>query len=87
MHVEGLVDGFAMGAAESGNAGLSNAIFACISSMPGSQLVAIVDRYIANDATLWDVSLSALVFAALGNACGTRGHPFRTVRQNEAAPK
>lgn len=76
-YIAGVIDGY-LYAPMFGADGTDMRPFAgCIRGMKTDQLMAIVDQYLANNPTVWDDQMNAVVDMAFRRACASRGRPYR----------
>jgi drug/metabolite transporter (DMT)-like permease len=70
--VVGLAGSFTMG----GSSRRASALGACLKGLPGAQVRAVGDKYMADNPAHWDLSMSILVYNAINTMCNQRGTPI-----------
>lgn len=76
IYVMGVVDGLAGSFTMGGSTRRASALGACLKGLPGAQVRAVVDKYMADNPAHWDWSMPILVYNAINTMCNQRGTPI-----------
>lgn len=68
-YISGVIDGFFFAPVWGGSSEKVFALLSCIKEMTNQQLMAIVDRYLADHPSDWHLPMHDVTFTALGDVC------------------
>lgn len=75
-YLQGAIDGMIIGSLASGDRQRGEQLGRCISGMLSNQVLAIVDKYMADNPAQWDQRMNLLTYNAMQGACAQRGFPL-----------
>jgi hypothetical protein len=75
-YLMGILDGFYAAPIFRGSSASTNALNNCTKTMTNTDIVAIVDQFIAANPTQWSVQMNILVLTAMITACRSKGVPI-----------
>lgn len=76
IYVAGAIDGMVAGAINGGGTRWGEQLGRCVTNMQNAQLMAIIDKYLADNPANWDMQMNLLITNAMLAACTQRGFPL-----------